>query len=162
MTTKEFEILALRCRASMLATARSLLHSQDEAEDVVQEVLLKLFVIRERIDVSSNPDALAQVAVKHAAINILRSAKRHSLVELKPGIALDVGEEVPTTEMLAFVLEIIDTLPSKQQMVLRLKHIEGMEVEDIARVAQMSIDAVYQNLSRARRSILQKFKNERR
>ena len=47
-------------------------------------------------------------------------------------------------------------------MVLRLKHIEGMEVEDIARVAQMSIDAVYQNLSRARRSILQKFKNERR
>ena len=65
----------------------------------------------------------------------MRSAKRHSLVELKPGIALDVGEEVPTTEMLASGLEIIDTLPSKQQMVLRLKHLEGMEVEYMSRLA---------------------------
>ena len=162
MTTQEFEIFALRCRASMLTTARSLLHSDDEAEDVVQEVLLKLFAIRGRIDASSNPDALAQVAVKHAAINVLRSAKRHSMVEFKPEMAVDVGEEVSHTEMLASVLEIIDTLPSKQQIVLRLKHIESMEVEDIARVAQMSIDAVYQNLSRARRSILQKFIDQRR
>lgn len=162
MTTQEFEIFALRCRASMLTTARSLLHSDDEAEDVVQEVLLKLFTIRDRIDVDSRPDALAQVAVKHAAINVLRSAKRHSMVEFKPEMAVDVGEEVSHTEMLASVLEIIDTLPSKQQIVLRLKHIESMEVEDIARVAQMSIDAVYQNLSRARRSILQKFIDQRR
>lgn len=162
MTTTEFEIFALRCRASMLATARSLLHSHDEAEDVVQEVLLKLFSIRDRIDADSHPDALAQVAVKHASINILRSAKRHSIVEFNPDIALDVGDELPKTELLASVLEIIDTLPSKQQMVLRLKHIDCMEVEEIAAVAQMSIDAVYQNLSRARRSILQKFKNERR
>jgi RNA polymerase sigma-70 factor (ECF subfamily) len=84
------------------------------------------------------------------------------MVEFKPEMAVDVGEEVSHTEMLASVLEIIDTLPSKQQIVLRLKHIESMEVEDIARVAQMSIDAVYQNLSRARRSILQKFIDQRR
>lgn len=64
MTIAEFEIFASRCRGSMLATARSLLHSQEEAEDVVQEVLLKLFTLRERIKLSSNPDALAQVAVK--------------------------------------------------------------------------------------------------
>jgi RNA polymerase sigma-70 factor (ECF subfamily) len=146
----------------MLTTARSLLHSDDEAEDVVQEVLLKLFTIRDRIDADSRPDALAQVAVKHAAINVLRSANRRSMVEFKPEMAVDVGEEVSHTEMLASVLEIIDTLPSKQQIVLRLKHIESMEVEDIARVAQMSIDAVYQNLSRARRSILQKFIDQRR
>jgi RNA polymerase sigma-70 factor (ECF subfamily) len=43
-------------------------------------------------------------------------------------------------------------------MVLRMKHIEGMEVEEIAAAVQMSIDAVYQNLSRARRSILEQFK----
>ena len=162
MTTYEFEILASRCRASMLVTARSLLHSQDEAEDVVQEVLLKLFTIRDRIDADANPDALVQVAVKHAALNILRSAKRHAMVEFRADMNPYVDEGTHKTEILASVLEIIDTLPSKQQLVLRLKHIEGMEVEDIAWVAQMSVDAVYQNLSRARRSILQKFQNERR
>jgi RNA polymerase sigma-70 factor (ECF subfamily) len=56
------------------------------------------------------------------------------------------------------LLRLIDTLPTKQQMVLRMKHIEGMEVEEIAAAVQMSIDAVYQNLSRARRSILEQFK----
>ena len=146
----------------MLVTACSLLHSQDEAEDVVQEVLLKLFTMRDRIDASANPDALLQVAVKHAALNILRSAKRHTMVEYRADMnpCIDEGEQM--AEMLASVSEIIDILPSKQQMVLRLKHIEGLEVEDIASVAQMNVDAVYQNLSRARRSILQKFQKRRR
>lgn len=161
MTTTEFEIFASRNRASMLATARSLLHSHDEAEDVVQEVLLKLFTIRDRVDASSRPEALAQVVVKHAALNLLRSAKRHAMVEFKPDIEVDIGDDLASAELIASVLDIIDTLPSKQQMVLRLKHIDCMEIEEIASVAQMSIDAVYQNLSRARRSILQKFKNER-
>ena len=161
MTILEFEIFAHSCRSSMLVTARSLLHSQDEAEDVVQEVLLKLFSIRDRIDVNSNIYALAHVAVKHTALNMLRNAKRHTMVEFKAETISDYIDDGSTTDLFATILEIIDTLPSKQQMVLRLKHLEGMEVEDIARVAQMSIDAVYQNLSRARRSILQKFKNER-
>ena len=162
MTIAEFEIFASRCRGSMLATARSLLHSQEEAEDVVQEVLLKLFTLRERIDISSNPDALAQVAVKRAALNLLRSAKRHSMVEYRADMNPFVDDAAEAAELLATVLEIMDALPSKQQMVLRLKHIDCMEVEEIASVAQMSVDAVYQNLSRARRSILQKFQNERR
>ena len=160
MTILEFEIFAHSCRSSMLVTARSLLHSQDEAEDVVQEVLLKLFSIRDRIDVNSNIYALAHVAVKHTALNMLRNAKRHTMVEFKAETISDYIDDGSTADLFATILEIIDTLPSKQQMVLRLKHLEGMEVEDIARVAQMSIDAVYQNLSRARRSILQKFKNE--
>lgn len=159
MTIAEFEIFASRCRGSMLATARSLLHSQEEAEDVVQEVLLKLFTLRERIDLSSNPDALAQVAVKRAALNLLRSAKRHSMVEYRADMSPFVDDAAEAAELLATVLEIMDALPSKQQMVLRLKHIDCMEVEEIASVAQMSVDAVYQNLSRARRSIFQKFQN---
>ena len=56
---------------------------------------------------------------------------------------------------------MIDGLPDKQQMVLRMKHIEGMEVEEIASVIQMSTDAVYQNLSRARRAILEQFKGRK-
>lgn len=160
MTVTEFEIFVSRCRASMLATARSLLHSQEEAEDVVQEVLLKLFIIRDRIDVHSNPEALAQVAVKHAALNVLRSSRRHTMVEYNPDKALDVSDDMHQAEMLSSILELIDTLPSKQQMVLRLKHIDCMEVEEIAAVAHMSVDAVYQNLSRARRSILQRFKTK--
>ena len=83
MTTTEFEIFARNSRSAMLNTARAILHNADEAEDVVQEVLLKLFAIRDRIDADSNPTALAQVAVRHTALNVLRDTKRHPSVEFK-------------------------------------------------------------------------------
>lgn len=157
MTTTEFEIFARNSRSAMLNTARAILHNADEAEDVVQEVLLKLFAIRDRIDVASNPTALAQVAVRHTALNVLRDTKRHPSVEFKVDMVGNVAD-AEDSEVYNTLLRLIDTLPTKQQMVLRMKHIEGMEVEEIAAAVQMSIDAVYQNLSRARRSILEQFK----
>ena len=69
-----------------------------------------------------------------------------------------MSEELIEDGELGELLRAIDTLPSKQQIVLRLKHIEGMDVNEIAETIQMSEDAVYQNLSRARRAILNKFK----
>ena len=39
-----------------------------------------------------------------------------------------------------------------------MKHLDNMEIEEIAETVQMSREAVYQNLSRARRAILEQFK----
>lgn len=158
MTNREFEIFAERCRGSLLATARRYVHSDHVAEDIVQDALLKLFVMRERLDGYRSVDALAMVIVKHMSLNVLRSSSRHPSVEFSERTI-----EEGTTEDNTFgeLLEIIDTLPVKQQLILRLKHIEGMEVEDISSTTQISSDAIYQNLSRARRAILQKFKTKR-
>lgn len=159
MTNAEFEIFVVRCRDKMLATASRYL-AKDSAEDVVQEALLKLFAMRDRLTGSGSVDALAMVVVKHLALNALRYAGRHPMVELKPYMSLD---DKDTNEIdIRAVLDVVDSLPSKQQLVFRLKHIEAMEVEAIATVAMMSIDAVYQNLSRARRNILEQFKMRQR
>lgn len=159
MTNAEFEIFVVRCRDKMLATASRYL-AKDSAEDVVQEALLKLFTMRDRLTGSSSVEALAMVVVNHLALNTLRYAGRHPMVELKPYMSLD---EEDTNEIdIRAVLDVVDSLPSKQQLVFRLKHIEAMEVEAIATVAMMSIDAVYQNLSRARRNILEQFKMRQR
>lgn len=156
MTHPEFEIFAQRCRGKMLATARHYLAASVEAEDVVQEAMLKLFVMRQRLGEFSRPEAFAIVVVKHLALNIIRRNGRHKMVNLD-NLPL-VSDELMENGRLGELLKAIDTLPSKQQIVLRLKHIEGMEVEEIAETVQMSEDAVYQNLSRARRAILNKFK----
>jgi RNA polymerase sigma-70 factor (ECF subfamily) len=55
------------------------------------------------------------------------------------------------------VMEMIRTLPDKQQTILRMKHIDGMEVSEIARTTGMTEEAVRQNLSRARRRIISLF-----
>ncbi|MBR5133771.1 MAG: sigma-70 family RNA polymerase sigma factor [Alistipes sp.] len=158
MTHQEFEIFAQRCRGKMVATARHYLAASDEAEDVVQEAMLKLFVMRQRLGEFSRPEAFAMVVVKHLALNLLRGRGRHRMTSID-SVPL-TSEEFVDDGRLGELLSTIDTLPSKQQIVLRLKHIEGMEVEEIAETVQMSQDAVYQNLSRARRAILNKFKTK--
>lgn len=157
MTNREFEIFAERSRGQLLATTRRYVRSDHVAEDVVQDALLKLFVMRDRLDNYRSVDALAIVVVKHMSLNVLRGSSRHPSVELNERTIKE-----PTSDDNAFseLIEIIDTLPAKQQLILRLKHIEGMEVEDIASATQISSDAIYQNLSRARRAILQKFKTK--
>ena len=115
--------------------------------------------MRERLDDYRNIDALAMVVVKRLSLNILRHDKRHPATTLDERIT--VSEESSSEERYTELLRAIDTLPSKQQMILRLKHMEGMEVEEIADLGKMSHDAIYQNLSRARRAILEQFKNRK-
>ena len=49
---------------------------------------------------------------------------------------------------------LIDSLPDVQQATLRMKHIDGMEVKEIAAMTGATVNAVRVNLSRARKKIL--------
>ena len=159
MTNREFEIFVERSRTKLLAIARQYLGDVANAEDIVQEALLKLYAMRDKLDDYHSVDALATVVVKRLALNTLRNEKRHPATTLDERIT--VSEESSSEERYSELLRAIDTLPSKQQMILRLKHLEGMEVEEIADLVKMSHDAIYQNLSRARRAILEQFKNRK-
>ena len=55
------------------------------------------------------------------------------------------------------VIKMISTLPDAQQTVLRMKHIDGLETSEIARITGSSEEAIRQNLSRARKKILKMF-----
>ena len=83
--------------------------------------------------------------------------KRHPQIELKE-LSGEILESDDGGERIRAVLKAIEQLPQKQQIVLRMRHLEGMESEDIAETVQMSVEAVYQNLSRARRGVLEQLK----
>ena len=157
MENHEFEIFVRRCRGAMLTTARRYVSTVEEAEDIVQDALLKLYAIRHRLDISKGIDALATVVVRNMAIDTLRHNDRHPVIPLRHDATNE--EDAEHDERITQIMRLIEELPSKQQIVLRMKHIEEMEVEEIAELMQMSVDAIYQNLSRARRAILKQFKN---
>lgn len=159
MTNREFEIFVERTRPKLLAIARQYLGAVADAEDIVQEALLKLYAMRDRLDDYRSIEALATVVVKRLALNTLRNEKRHPATTLDERVT--ASEEPPVDEQYEELLHTIDALPDKQQMILRMKHIEGMDVEEIADLVKMSHDAIYQNLSRARRAILEQFKNRK-
>ena len=71
-------------RSALLRLAMHYMEDADEAEDVIQEVLLKLWFLREKLDQYRSMDALARVITKHLCLN----RKRGQNIEL---VALEEG-----------------------------------------------------------------------
>lgn len=147
-------------RPALLRVAIRYLENADEAEDAVQDALLKLWFLRDRLDQYRSVDALAIVITKHLCINRLRGV-RIEKVGLEQGISLSGGEnpemKLVEEESMQEILEVISTLPDLQQSILRMKHLEGFEVEEIARLTGSTPVAVRTNLSRARKKVKEQF-----
>lgn len=147
-------------RPALLRMAIRYLENSDEAEDVVQDAMLKLWFLRDRLDQYRSVDALAIVITKHLCINRLRGI-RIEKVDLEQGISMGGGEnpemKLVEEENMQEILEVISTLPDLQQAVLRMKHLEGFEVEEIAHLTGSTPVAVRTNLSRARKKVKEQF-----
>ena len=147
-------------RPALLRMATHYTEDTDEAEDVVQETLLKLWFLRDRLSQYRNVEALALVITKHLCINRKRG-KHLVTVSLEEGLTI-IGEQSPERrlmdeERMQELLELIATLPDLQQSILKMKHIEGFEVEEIARLTGSTVIAVRTNLSRARKKVREQF-----
>lgn len=165
MERQEFEIEAKRIRPALLRMAERYMESADDAEDVIQEVLLKLWFLRERLDNYRSIDALAVVITKHLCLNSLRNRKMET-VALEESMGME-GGEIPDMKLIEEegmreILQVIATLPDLQQSVLRMKHIEGFEVEEIAHLLGSTVVAVRTNLSRARKKVCEQFRRKER
>ena len=151
MTIEEYKDEVEHNRPRMLAIAQSYLKDDDEAEDVVQDVLLKLWQLLDSLRLPMGP--LASVLVKNRCIDLIR--RRQPKVEVPENVA---DCEPTRDERYMQVMQIIDTLPTLQQTVMRLRHIEGMEMREIAALTGSSEVAVRKTLSRARQTIRECFR----
>ena len=156
MKMDNFNRLILDLRPKLYRFALSLTRRTDEAEDVVQEVGMKLWERRDELDAVRSIEAYAMSAVRNCCLDHARSPHNRTdeLIE-----ALDAAHEqtphkaLEQADMAAFVRRLIDRLPEQQQMVIRLRDIEGYELEEIAKILGMNDNAVRTALSRARQKI---------
>ena len=143
-------------RPMLLQTAESLLGNAEDAEDAVQDVLLKLWSMAAELRSPAAP--LAKVLVRNVCVDRLRRCKS------KVGIGLaDMpapADEGADGDVFAHVMKVIDTLPAAQQVVLRLRHIDGMPTSDIARLTGSSEAAVRKTLSRTRMAVRKHLLND--
>ena len=68
-----------------------------------------------------------------------------------PYVALEQKDSVSQ------VMHIMELLPGLQQTILRMKHVDGFEVKEIAELTGSSPEAVRVNLSRARKKVKELF-----
>ena len=146
-------------RRRLMDEARRFLRNQDEAEDTVQDVVLKLWTMRDRLGDYRSVEALAVVITRHLCLSRKRDyGKCLDLQALKETTDSGSPEQLLIgRETEGRLLELIDSLPDRQQAILRMKHVDGMETDEIAALTGMTADSVRQNLSRARRNIMKRF-----
>ena len=150
MTQEEFKEEAQRLRPQLMLTARRYL-GDDDAEDTVQDVLLRLW---QMVGELRQPfDALALRLTRNLCIDKVRRKK--PTVMLTDSCETDQAEN--DDERIERMMAVVSTLPDLQQTVLRLRHLEGMEMNEIADLIGSSEVAIRKALSRARQAVKQKY-----
>lgn len=163
MNRYEFEQMAPPLRKRIVSMVRSMSADADSdlADDVAQDTLLKLWTVRDKLDEYRSVESLAMVIARHRAIDILRDHGFGETVGLEAvgahGSTPSPEESMIASESHDGILAVIASLPSVQQSVIRMKHIEGLEISEIARITGSSEGSIRVALSRARQSIKEIF-----
>ena len=151
MTTETFRQEAQRMRTTLVRLAFGILRDSDEAEDVVQDVLLRLWQMRDQLRMPIEP--LARVLTRNRCIDIARRKKPAAELSM----AVFQEEDEALRERIERMMKVIETLPDLQQTILRLRHMEGMEFKEIAELTGSTEAAVRKARSRARQAVRDKF-----
>ena len=160
MNIEQFQKIVKTIRPKLVTYAKQLTKHGDEVEDLVQEVLIRLWISRNQLDKYDNIEYVAIKAIKNKLIDQYRKKKLESeqienqQIEIKEHNTLQKLESKENVELL---LHILEKLPALQQMIIKLKDVEGYEVEEIAKITQTSADSIRMNLSRARKKVRELF-----
>ena len=160
MKDKEFEHIAPVLRQRSVDTARSLGLDADDAEDVVQETLLRLWTARERIADYDKMRNMASVVCRNLALNMLRDAPPHCTIDeaLTTNLQVSPQEELEVRETRQKLKRSIQALSPKQRALIRMRNVENMSYADIAKLIGTTESSVRGMISIARTQLLKQMK----
>lgn len=162
MTQTEFLNIVMPFKDKVFRLAKRLLVSTEEAEDATQEVLLKLWNNKQKIQEYKNVEAFSMTMTKNFCFDKLKSKQAqnlkivHSNYEEK---GTPLQKQVELNDSVNWVAKIIEDLPEQQKMIIQLRDIEDYDYDEIAKMLDMNNTAVRVNLSRARKTIREKLTN---
>jgi RNA polymerase sigma factor (sigma-70 family) len=136
--------------------SRRLLVSVEEAEDATQEVLVKLWNNRAKLETYSSVEALAMTMTKNYCLDRLKS-KQASQMRIVHSNYTDnqagLQKQAEDRDSWEWVEKIMKTLPEQQRLIVQLRDVEQYEFEEIAKILDMNETAVRVALSRARKTL---------
>ena len=139
----------------LLRIAMTRLPSPADAEDVVQEVFLKLLTARPQFRDPEHEKAWLIRATLHRACDMARAAARRDLpledAELLP------GGELPEPSP---ILSAVQALPAKYSAVIHLYYYEGYSLKEISKLLRLPVPTVGTRLSRGRERLRQLLKED--
>lgn len=162
MPASLFKQLLLPLYPRLQRVALRLLGNVEDAEDMVQEVYMKLWNKRDALPDVKDVEAYCVTLTKNMCIDRLRMAEmeKEDVDEVPTMLAAtdDVEAQVERRDAVEQVKQIIETLPEHQQQVITLRDMEDCSFEEIVEQTGLTAVNIRMLLSRARKTIRERLK----
>ncbi|REK06856.1 MAG: RNA polymerase subunit sigma-70 [Planctomycetota bacterium] len=162
-----FDELMLRYQNRLVTVLEHLVGRRDQAEDLAQEVFLRVYRARKRYVPGAKFSTWLYTIANHVAANALRSRSRRHEVNVTGKVSesgassfLDKmavaasgampARQLDKAELRGIVREALEGLNERQRMAVLLNKFEGLSYADIAEAMEMTPQAIKSLLSRAR------------
>ena len=136
--------------------AYHILESQQDAEDAVQELYLKLIKTPDKFSNIQDPTAYGITILRNICIDIIRRRDKRRSEELHEYMIADVDspdKSATEKDKLRILIHEIDRLPQKQSKVLKMRAIEGLEYDEISQRTGLSQVNIRVLISIARKTL---------
>ncbi|MDD5695791.1 MAG: RNA polymerase sigma factor [Bacteroidales bacterium] len=156
MTPKQFTEEIFPLKDKLFRFAMRILDDREDARDMVQVVLVRLWDQNTELHKLRNTEAFAMTLTRNLCIDWLRTNGRILRGDTQEIMMIDPVTPYDLTEIRDSVKRInhlINHLPDQQRMILHLRDIEGYEFEEIASILDLNLNVIRVNLSRARKKI---------
>lgn len=156
-----FEELVGIHQRSVIGTVAKMLGHPAEAEDIAQQVFLRVWKSASRYEPQAKFTTWLFTITRNLVFNEVRRRQRKPTVSVEEreetthrtvedAKSLSPGEELLQAELESAVDRAIEALPEKQRLAVILRRYEEMPYEEIGKILSMSVPAVKSLLFRAR------------
>ena len=164
MKTISFQSDILPLKNELYRMALRITMNAADAEDVVQETMMKVWNRRDQWNQIESIEAFCLTICRNLSLDKVRRMDNQTQsldAAYDPkdqGVASNPEEQAIQSDRVRLVRQMINQLPEKQRSCMQLRDMEGKSYKDIATILDITEEQVKVNIFRARQTIREKFK----
>ncbi len=138
-----------------------MLGSDRDAQDAIQEIMIKLWNCRKQLDEHPNPPAFVFLTARNYCLDVLRKRKslRVSDIDLLGTEQTNNGhQQFELAELIHAIEQILSQKSPQQREILLLRDVDGLRYEEIASIMNLNVEHIRVILSRARKYVQQQLR----
>ena len=157
MTHEEFKKAWLPLSAVFYRTAWSVLGNEADAKDAVQELYVRLWNSKDKLDNVLSPASYGNTIVRNISLDLLRKKNVRRAQDIDSAAGCPSLEETDrgtiSRETVSSLYAAMEKLPEDDRLLVRLRFFEELEYDEICRRTGLNPVNVRVRISRARQKI---------
>ena len=161
MTADEFKLQVFVLKDKLFRFSKRILNDSTEAQDVTQDVLMKLWDMRYELNKYNSIEAFAMTATRNLSLD--RARRKNMKYQKAPEIkyetdTIENNNYLESKELGIIIRQAIENLKEPQRTIMHLRDIEQYDFNEIEPIVGMTTETLRVNLSRARKKVREELK----